>query len=157
APYLLRRDGRWRRRTDDAPGDDDGEEVVEEEDVRGDQRRDHEHDERQAKDRLTARPGHLAQLGPRLLRELDRALARRPRRPHRCGRHTCLSIPSSTAGETRTLNLRFWRPLLCQLSYCRMTACGGHTAAAPWPSARSARGQWCRHRASAEVRQAVHL
>src|SRR5207248_3045647 len=27
---------------------------------------------------------------------------------------------TGTAGETRTLNLRFWRPLLCQLSYRRM-------------------------------------
>jgi len=26
-----------------------------------------------------------------------------------------------------------------------MAACGSHTAAAPWPRARRARGQWCRH------------
>src|SRR6266478_741226 len=31
------------------------------------------------------------------------------------------SSRSGTAGETRTLNLRFWRPLLCQLSYRRMS------------------------------------
>src|SRR5215475_12275802 len=44
---------------------------------------------------------------------------------------------SGTPGGTRTPNLRFWRPLLCQLSYWRVVSSvphgkgGGHWTAAP--------------------------
>jgi hypothetical protein len=40
-----------------------------------------------------------------------------------CGAATCalasLQAQAGTAGGNRTPNQRFWRPLLCQLSYCR--------------------------------------
>src|SRR5688572_7556052 len=78
-PLWARGCWRWRRRSsEDAARDRRGEQVVEQEDVQADQHRDEQDDEREADDRLAARPGHLLQLLPGLLGETGQADASRP-------------------------------------------------------------------------------
>ena len=61
------------------------EEVVEGEDVHGDERADDEHDQRESDDGLAARPRDLLQLSPALLGELNEADP--TTRQCRCARH----------------------------------------------------------------------
>src|SRR5581483_5509847 len=66
-------------RPHDVLRDQEGEEVVEQEDVRRDEGGDQDDDHREPDDRLAVRPRDLLQLGPALLRERDDARATRKR------------------------------------------------------------------------------
>src|SRR5438094_6262773 len=69
--------------------DDEREDLVRREDVRGDDRRDHDHKHGETDDGLAVRPGDLLELGPGLLSEANDAPASGPdlwgRRSRRCG------------------------------------------------------------------------
>src|SRR3989442_10077047 len=88
-PLWRGRRRRWDRLIQQDAVDDEREDLVRREDVRGDDRRDHDHEHGETDDGLAVRPGDLLQLGPGLLSEANDAPASGPdlwgRRSRRCG------------------------------------------------------------------------
>src|SRR4029450_5426173 len=86
------------------------EDDVEDRDVEAHDEADGEDEDRQVANLLARRPGDLLQFGPRFGDEASKAT-------HVVGSTFGLCAGSGRGDRTRTYNRRFWRPVLCQLSY----------------------------------------